>query len=123
EKQGFAAFERKVTVSVGESASIIAKLGITSVKEVVDVEAGAIDTVKTEASSDIDRQQIDNLPLNGRRVDQLALLSPGVNRSGTFGLLNYHGMSPAFNNYMIEGNDNNQAYFAEGRGRTRIATN
>src|SRR5205807_7655122 len=46
EKQGFAAFERKVTVSVGESASIIAKLGITSVKEVVDVEAGAIDTVK-----------------------------------------------------------------------------
>ncbi len=123
ENQGFAVFDQNVTVRVGDSASVIAKLNIAGVEKVVEVEAGSIDTVKTETASEVDRQQIDNLPLNGRRVDQLALLSPGVNRSGTFGLLNYHGMSPAFNNYMIEGNDNNQAYFAEGRGRTRIATN
>lgn len=123
ENHGFSSFEQKVTVSVGDSASVIAKLAIGGVEQVVQVEAGSIDTVKTETSSDVDRQQIDNLPLNGRRVDQLALLSPGVSRSGTFGLLNFHGMSPAFNNFMVEGNDNNQAYFAEGRGRTRIATN
>src|SRR5947209_1212647 len=101
ENSGFSAFEQRVTVSVGQSASVIAKLNVGGVQTVVQVEAGAIDTVKTDTSSNVDRQQIDNLPLNGRRVDQLALLSPGVNRSGTFGLLNYHGMPPVFNNYMV----------------------
>ncbi|HLJ87198.1 MAG TPA: TonB-dependent receptor [Candidatus Angelobacter sp.] len=123
-KQGFASFRQEhVIVSVGESASVIAKMRIGANEQVVQVEAPPIDTVKTDQSSDVDFEQIQSLPLNGRRVDQLALLTPGVTRSGTFGLLTYHGMAPAFNNYMVEGNDNNQAYFAEGRGRTRIATN
>jgi Carboxypeptidase regulatory-like domain/TonB dependent receptor len=123
-QQGFAPFrQERVKVTVGESASVLASLKVGSVEEVVEVKAPAIDTVKTDTSSDVDSTQIQNLPLNGRRVDQLALLTPGVTRSGTFGLLSYNGMAPAFNNYMVEGNDNNQAYFAEGRGRTRIATN
>jgi outer membrane receptor protein involved in Fe transport len=124
EKQGFAPFRQEhLQVTVGESASVLASLKVGQVEQVVQVEAPPIDTVKTDTSSDVEYQQIQNLPLNGRRVDQLAILTPGVTRSGTFGLLSYHGMAPAFNNYMVEGNDNNQAYFAEGRGRTRIATN
>jgi len=124
DKQGFAPFRQEhVTVAVGESATILASLKVGSVEQTVVVEAGVIDTVKTDTSSDVDFHQIQNLPLNGRRVDQLAILTPGVTRSGTFGLLTYNGMAPAFNNYMVEGNDNNQFYFAEGRGRTRIATN
>jgi hypothetical protein len=124
QKQGFAPFRQEhLIVAVGESGSVLASLKIGSVEQVVEVNAPPIDTVKTDTSSDVDFQQIQNLPLNGRRVDQLALLTPGVSRSGTFGLLTYHGTAPAFNNYLVEGNDNNQAYFAEGRGRTRIATN
>jgi hypothetical protein len=124
QKQGFSPFRQEhLMVTVGESSTVLVSLKVGSIEQVVQVDAPPIDTVKTDTSSDVDFQQIQQLPLNGRRVDQLALLTPGVTRSGTFGLLTYHGMAPAFNNYMVEGNDNNQAYFAEGRGRTRIATN
>lgn len=44
-------------------------------------------------------------------------------RDGRFGLLSYRGQSGVFNNFTLEGNDDNQAYFSEGRGRTRIASN
>lgn len=71
----------------------------------------------------MDRRQINDLPINGRRADQFALLAPGVTRDGRFGLLSYRGQSGVFNNFTIEGNDDNQAYFAEARGRTRIASN
>jgi hypothetical protein len=70
----------------------------------------------------VDRNQIDNLPINGRRYDQFALLAPGVTRDARFGLLSYHGMSGVYNNFTIEGNDDNQVLFSEARGRARIAS-
>lgn len=71
----------------------------------------------------ISRTQINELPINGRRADQFALLAPGVTREGRFGLLSYRGQSGVFNNFTLEGNDDNQAYFSEAAGRTRIASN
>ena len=44
-------------------------------------------------------------------------------RDGRFGLLSYRGQSGVFNNFTLEGNDDNQAYFSEARGRTRIQSN
>ncbi|MEO8073185.1 MAG: TonB-dependent receptor, partial [Acidobacteriota bacterium] len=58
-----------------------------------------------------------------RRADQFALLAPGVTKDGRFGLLSYRGQSGVFNNFTLEGNDDNQAYFSEAAGRTRIASN
>jgi hypothetical protein len=70
-------------------------------------------------SSLVDRNEIKDLPINGRRYYDFALLTPGVARDGRFGLLSFRGASGSFNNYMVEGNDDNQAYFAENRGRYR----
>jgi hypothetical protein len=122
---GFAATEQKgLVVNVGGTATLRIELKPGAIDEVVNVTAEAqIDTSKTEEVSLINRVQINDLPINGRRADQFALLAPGVTRDGRFGLLSYRGQSGVFNNFTVEGNDDNQAYFAEARGRTRIASN
>lgn len=116
--------QRDVEVNVGATARFQVTLEVGSVTETVTVEAQAvIDTARTAEVSLIDRQMIQDLPINGRRYDQFALLAPGVSRDGRFGLLSYRGQSGVFNNFMIEGNDDNQSLFSEARGRTRIAGN
>ncbi len=125
EKQGFSRIEQQdVQVTVGRTVTLKLALQPGEVSAVVTIDsAPIIDTLKTDESSLISREQINELPINGRRADQFALLTPGVTRDGRFGLLSYRGQSGVFNNFTLEGNDDNQAYFSEGRGRTRIASN
>ncbi len=125
EKAGFSALEQKnVQVNVGRTTTLIPVLQTGEVTAIVMVEnTPIIDTTKTDESTLITRTQINDLPINGRRADQFALLAPGVSRDGRFGLLSYRGQSGVFNNFTLEGNDDNQAYFAEAAGRTRIASN
>ncbi|MDQ2745990.1 MAG: TonB-dependent receptor, partial [Acidobacteriota bacterium] len=125
EKEGFSVLEQKnLKVNVGRTTTIIPILQIGAVAAVVTVEnTPIIDTVKTDESTLISRTQINDLPINGRRADQFALLAPGVSKDGRFGLLSYRGQSGVFNNFTLEGNDDNQAYFSEAAGRTRIASN
>jgi hypothetical protein len=125
EKQGFSRIEqRDVQVTVGRTVTLQLKLQPGEVSAVVTIESSPIiDITKTDESSLVTREQINELPINGRRADQFALLTPGVTRDGRFGLLSYRGQSGVFNNFTLEGNDDNQAYFAEARGRTRIASN
>ena len=62
-----------------------------------------------------------NLPMSGRRWDSFALSTPGTSNDGGFGLLSFRGMSGLYNNNMIDGMDNNQAFFSEAKGRTRLS--
>lgn len=125
EQAGFSTVEQnKIDVTVGRTATLRLQLSPGEVSAIVTVEnTPLIDTTKTDESTLISREQISELPINGRRADQFALLAPGVTRDGRFGLLSYRGQSGVFNNFTLEGNDDNQAYFAEARGRTRIASN
>lgn len=122
---GFTPLEKRgVVVNVGGVATVTGQLTVGAMQQSVTVEASSalVEQTRTEETSLVDRLQINELPINGRRADQFALLAPGVARSGTFGLLTFRGMSSSFNNYMIEGNDDNQSYFGEARGRTRAAS-
>jgi hypothetical protein len=120
-KPGFSTLEQTdIIVNVGGAATVTAVLKVGGVSETVTVEdTAAIDSAKTDQSSLIDRQEIQNLPINGRRYYDFALLAPGVTRDARLGLLSFRGTSGSFNNYMIEGNDDNDAYFSENRGRYR----
>jgi len=124
EKDGFSRLESKdLQVTVGSTVTVTLKLQIGAVSATVDVvaEGVAVDTTQTSEGSLIDRNEIDNLPINGRRYDQFALLAAGVTRDSRVGLLSVHGVAGVFNNFTVEGNDDNQALFSEARGRTRIA--
>lgn len=125
EAAGFGRVEQNdLQVTVGRNTTPNLTLTAGAVSAVVTiVDSSTIDNTKTEESSLITRQQINELPINGRRADQFALLTPGVTRDGRFGLLSYRGQSGVFNNFTLEGNDDNQAYFSEARGRTRFTYN
>jgi hypothetical protein len=110
-----------VRVQVGQTVTVDVRMQPAGVTETVSVtaEAPVIDTRRTDVSSVVDETAIDNLPINGRRWDTFVMLSPGVTNDGNFGLISYRGISGLYNNNMVDGVDNNQAFFSEARGRTR----
>jgi Carboxypeptidase regulatory-like domain len=120
-KAGFSTLQQDgIEVDVGGATNVTCTLKVGEITETVTVNAAPeIDPAQTDISSLVDSSEIRNLPINGRRYYDFALLTPGVTRDGLFGLLSFRGTSGNFDNYMVEGNDDNQAYFAENRGRYR----
>jgi hypothetical protein len=111
-----------VAITVGNVSSLSPKLKTGSVndKVVVTDDAPQLHTQDNAISTTIDQNAIDNLPINGRRWSDFALLTPGVvSNSDGFGLLSFRGISYLLNNSTVDGADDNQAYFSEARGRTR----
>ena len=120
---GFAPYEnRNITILVGQNVNIKAALQVASSSSRVDVVATATQVeMKTDVSQNVTQAQIDNLPINGRRVDSFVLLTPGVVPDGTGGLLSFRGI-PGGNNFMTDGNDTTETFYNENAGRTRIPT-
>ena len=111
-----------VVVQVGQLTTVMPKLATGATETTVQVSSDApmINTESPDASMVLNRAVVDNVPSNSRRWSSLALLTPGVTvDSSGYGLIQVRGISPLLNNVMIDGADDNQAYFAEERGRTR----
>src|SRR5215468_10943756 len=119
EAQGFAravAENIQVTVKARQRVDLALKAG--EVTETITVSSDVAPLLETESSDRgqvINRQQIVNLPLNGRSYADLALLAPGVRRSilaaqesGTRDAsFNVNGLRSALNNFVLDGVDNN----------------
>jgi hypothetical protein len=121
---GFAPWlAQSVTVEIGRLTHLVPKLAVGTAETTVSVNAQepALDTTSAAVATNIDQTQVDELPSNGRRWSNFALLAPGVtpDQNG-YGLLSFRGISVLLNNNTIDGADNNQAFFSEERGRTRI---
>lgn len=106
----------KVTVNARQRVDLALKAG--AVTETVTISADNLQLLETETSDRgqiINRQQIVNLPLNGRAYADLALLSPGVRKSvlnnqgsgGRDGSFNVNGLRSSLNNFVLDGVDNN----------------
>lgn len=119
----FAAFRASVIVEVGRITDIDAKLAAGGSAETIEVkdEAPVINTDHQDFANNISQAQIQNLPINGRRWSNYALLTPSANPDGTFGLISFRGISGLLNNNTIDGGDNNQNFYGEERGRTRLS--
>lgn len=122
--QGFAEVIRQdLRLEVGQKLVIDVKLPLKAAQQTVTVtgEVPLVETEKFDVSQVVGEEQVENLPLNGRRWDNLALLTPGLSEDGGFGGISFRGINSLYNNNMVDGADNNQAFFSEARGRTRIA--
>ena len=120
---GFSEFKQeKVVVEVGQATAINIPLGVAGTSATVEVtaEAPVINTNDNSNTININQTSINELPINGRRASNFVLLTPGVAPDGAFGLISFRGISGLLNNSTIDGGDNNQAFFSEERGRTRI---
>ncbi len=112
----------RLHVDVGGTTDLEFKLAIAGVKETVTVsgEPPLVETQPSGLSSLIDARAINELPLNGRRYTDLALLTPGVTQdprgltSGSNG-----GIRGFQSSYLVDGGDNNNAFFGQARGRYR----
>jgi len=121
---GFSPFtQERVVVEVGRETKVEANLSVGPVQGTVEVtsEAPVINTAQQDFSTNINQTSINELPINGRRWSNFALLTPGSSLDGTFGLISFRGISGLLNNNTVDGGDNNQAFFSEERGRTRIS--
>jgi hypothetical protein len=121
---GFGTFKASnITVEVGRVTTIDATLGVKAVIETVvaTAELPVITTDRADFTTNINNDSINNLPINGRRWSTFALSTPGAVPDGTFGLVSFRGVSGLLNNNTVDGGDNNQAFFSEEKGRTRIS--
>lgn len=114
--------QNQVVVEVGRVTALEITLAIGGAQEVVEVtgEAPVINNTQQDFSTNINQTSINELPINGRRASEFVRLTPGVVPDGAFGLNSFRGISGLLNNNTVDGGDNNNAFFSEERGRTRI---
>ena len=110
-----------VVVEVGRETTLEVSLSLGQVTGTVDVsaEAPVINTTQQDFSTNINQTSINELPVNGRRWSNFAILTPTAVPDGNFGLISFRGISGLLNNSTVDGGDNNQGFFSEERGRTR----
>ena len=121
---GFADFHlMRVTVEIGRITELKIAFAVAGKPEVVEVrdEVPAVNTSQPDFASNVNDAAINSLPINGRRWSNFALLTPGATLDDNFGLISFRGISGLLNNSTVDGADNNQAFFSEERGRTRIS--
>ena len=122
-KEGFAEVVRNdLLLQVGQALTVDIDLPLKATQQTVTVtaEAGRVETEKADVSQTVSQWQLDNLPLAQRNWTNLVLGTPAVATDGGFGLVSFRGISGLYNNNMVDGSDNNQAFFSEARGRTRL---
>ena len=119
--QGFEPVERRhVPVTVNSQTRLDIHLPVAGIVQAVEVRAPLV-SVQLESAdlgAVIDRRRIQSLPLNRRDFLQLALLTPGVNppaegselsSRGSFAM-HANGGREEYNNFLLDGVDNNDAY-------------
>src|SRR3984885_824618 len=122
---GFASYRADgVLVQVGQVTTIEPHLALASASASVEVteQAPVLNLESPDVSASLNLRALSDIPINNRRWSSLALTTPGIvpDTSG-FGLISVRGISTILNNVEIDGADDNQAYYAEERGRTREA--
>src|SRR5579872_5487944 len=117
----------KLHVSVGATLELEFILQVGGAKEQITVssEPPLVETQSNAVSSLVDKRAIEELPLDGRRFTDLALLTPGVTQdprgltSSSNGDLAFGGIRGYQSSYLVDGEDNNNAFFAQARGGYR----
>lgn len=123
-RQGFATWEVKdFRLEVGQTQSFNVTLSVATTATTVEVTSAAplVSDTNVGVSQVVGQSQIDNLPINGRRVDSFVLLTPAVTDDGTFGLVAFRGIAMG-NAFLTDGNDTTNSFYNENAGRTRIST-
>lgn len=118
EGQGFSkaiADNIQVVVNARQRVDLAMRAGAVTETVLITDTAALLETESSDRGQVIRREQIVNLPLNGRAYADLALLSPGVRKSllnnqdsgGRDASFNVNGLRSSLNNFIIDGVDNN----------------
>jgi len=128
EAEGMAPEVRKgVRIEVGGLVEMQVTLAVAGPREAITIEGqpGQVETQPAAVSSVLDERAITELPVNGRRFTDLVLLTPGVSAdprsltSTSAGDLAFGGVRGYNSSFLVDGMDNNNAFFGQMRGRYR----
>src|SRR2546428_12783227 len=114
---------KSIDLQVGQDISLNVDLkvaGTVSEVTVID-ETPLVESTRSGVSQVVSSAQIQELPINGRRVDSFVLLAPAVVPDGTFGLVSFRGIAGG-NSFLTDGNDTTNQFYNENAGRTRISS-
>ena len=104
-----------VTLEVARDVRVDFKLVPGAITEtmVVTGEAPIVDTTSDVLGTTFSNTAIVELPLLGRDFQNLAILQPGIQRTpgGGFLSINANGNRPEDNNFIVDGLDDNDAYY------------
>ncbi|HTK94748.1 MAG TPA: TonB-dependent receptor [Terriglobales bacterium] len=118
----------KVRAEVGATVELAFTLKVSGTHETVNVTAEA-PVVETQPAAGLTTVlqplELDEVPLNGRRWQDLTLHTPGVTQdprsltSSSNGDLAFGGVRGYHSTFLVDGVDNNNAFFGQARGRYR----
>ncbi|SEB56448.1 TonB-dependent receptor [Terriglobus roseus] len=106
---GFSSIEQKnVTLAVGQELTMDLTLPLAGAETSVTVNAGSIidlDTSSARIGGNVPTREIQQLPINGRQISQLYLLTPGATNtgSGQFGDIRFSGRAVEQNIIRLDG--------------------
>jgi hypothetical protein len=111
---GFAQFQEKATVNLGQSQAVSVQLGVQRQSTIVDVteQAGLVQSDNANLSTSYNATQLQNLPAPGNDMTAYAFSTPGVTVStgGGYGNFSAFGLPGVANLFTINGNDNMDPY-------------
>lgn len=116
EADGFARQTRKISLLVGQPASIVFRLAVRSADATIEVhaDASALNLADASLGSAVERETIQALPMEGRNVPSLLASEPGVLFLGNQDNQSYDSRSGATagarsdqGNMLLDGVDNN----------------
>jgi len=117
EATGFKKVERDgIRLEVAKDIRLDLTMQPGSVTETVTVteQVPLVETTNDTLGGTFANKSINDLPLNGRDFQNLVVLRPGVQRSSGGGFLSIssNGNRPEDNNFIVDGTDNNDPYYA-----------
>ncbi len=112
---------RGVTLAVGQDVIVDASLTVGQIENTMTIEAAAqpVNITSAALSGLVTKEEIRDLPLNGRSFQQLALLQTGVSAAlaagndpvgGRTPKITINGARPEQNNFLLDGTDINNVY-------------
>jgi len=116
-----------VVVDLGSVVELRLTMRVAGAPESVTVkdESPQVVALSADHAEIIDQKSIEDLPLNGRRFADLALLSPNIVQdprsltSNSNGDLASGGIRGYQTSFLVDGADNNNGFFGQARGRYR----
>ena len=120
EKSGFApATLTGIVVSVGSSVAVDVNLQVGTTVQTIEVSEAMVSITMPSPQAFVNNLAITNLPINGRRFQDFALLTPGIQVDTQRGQLAFLGQRGINSNVMVDGSDYNNPFFGGIRGGER----
>jgi hypothetical protein len=129
ELAGFATQEqRELQLALGAAATLSFKLEVSALEESVTVSAAAplVEVTRSSVGTSISPEEVDDLPITGRKFIELALLAPGAAPNVAEGntqsdSISFGGFGEAFKSLWLEGVDINDEVTGGGSGLSNAA--